>query len=66
MSQSIEERGLNLFNHEVPSLHYDTSDCLTCKRHEDITVLCGHRFHPRLMRHDVSPCLQQPLSKQLV
>lgn len=40
--------------------------CLTCKCHEDITVLCGHRFHPRLMRHEVSPSLQQPLSKQLI
>ena len=38
----------------------------TCERHEQVAVLRGHRLHPGLVGHDVSPGLEKTLPKQLV
>lgn len=38
----------------------------TWERHEHVTVLRGHRLHPRLVGHQVAPGLQKPLAEQLV
>ena len=38
----------------------------TWEGHQHIAVLRGHSLHPRLVGHQVSTCLQEPLPKKLI
>lgn len=38
----------------------------TWEGHEHVTVLGGHRLHPRLVGHQVAAGLQEPLPEQFI